>query len=427
MNPVDKLMQYMVHDSEFIQRIFIMLGNARLSHIINQAAYDGAHNDGCEKIKFMLDNGADPSLLIYSIQRAKLRGWESTYDWLGMLVGGRIDVSLLHQKWDDLQKERQKIGQVPDWPNPHLSRAKNFDNLLLHACHCGHTELALALLGVGVDAEAKDDDFSTAMEIAVMNGHLAIVEAMLMCGANVNYLSYAAEEGQMEISKLFLEYGADVNADKGLALRQAVCARHLSIVKLLLSHGADVHAFEEEPLHTAAASGSVEIMELLLEHGADVHSYNDRALCYAARSGNLDVVKILLRYGANINGGRYGALDWAASDGRLEVVEYLLENGATVKFDHIKDAATKGHIEVARLLMKHGAEVIKDSLLKEAIDNGDTEAINLLLPENPDAGTIFSDSDDDDDDDAEIHFNDDAKVQSIKEASNGRRKACLIQ
>jgi ankyrin repeat protein len=49
---------------------------------------------------------------------------------------------------------------------------------------------------------------------------------------------------------------------------------HLEIVKLLLEHGADVNAKTayETALHLAAEKGHLEIVKFLLEHGADVNA-----------------------------------------------------------------------------------------------------------------------------------------------------------
>jgi ankyrin repeat protein len=58
------------------------------------------------------------------------------------------------------------------------------------------------------------------------------------------------------------------------ALHLAAGEGHLEIVKLLLEHGADVNAKTayETALHLAAGEGHLEIVKLLLEHGADVNA-----------------------------------------------------------------------------------------------------------------------------------------------------------
>jgi ankyrin repeat protein len=72
---------------------------------------------------------------------------------------------------------------------------------------------------------------------------------------------------------------------------------HLEIVKLLLEHGADVNAKMEglgTALHLAASNGHLEIVKLLLENGADVNAkteggYGETAVEIANRKGHMKV------------------------------------------------------------------------------------------------------------------------------------------
>src|SRR5438034_9163167 len=74
-------------------------------------------------------------------------------------------------------------------------------------------------------------------------------------------------------------YGAKVgtaarNKMKVTALHAAAAAQQLDIARMLVAHGADVNARQEEdftPLHEAAATGQLKFAKLLLDHGADVN------------------------------------------------------------------------------------------------------------------------------------------------------------
>ena len=89
--------------------------------------------------------------------------------------------------------------------------------------------------------------------------------------------------------------------------RQASSSGHLEIVKLLLSHGADVNAQSSSgntPLMYACASGHAEVVRSLLEAGANVEDHNENGhtpLMEAASAGHVEVAKILLEFGAGIN------------------------------------------------------------------------------------------------------------------------------
>ena len=79
------------------------------------------------------------------------------------------------------------------------------------------------------------------------------------------------------------------------------------------------------PLMVACKNGYLEIAKLLLQEGADVNFENNlhhSALVKAAEGGSVEVVKLLLEHGASK--GNKSALTVACEQGRIEVVEVLL-------------------------------------------------------------------------------------------------------
>ena len=78
-------------------------------------------------------------------------------------------------------------------------------------------------------------------------------------------------------AEVLLEAGADQNAvaengTKVQPLHSAVARRNLELTKLLLAHGADVNGRQAggwTPLHSAAYHGASDLVELLLRQGAD--------------------------------------------------------------------------------------------------------------------------------------------------------------
>ena len=101
---------------------------------------------------------------------------------------------------------------------------------------------------------------------------------------------------------------------------------HLEIVKLLLEKGADVQGKDrwvKTPLHKASENGHLEIVKLLLEKGADVEAKNEwdeTPLYKASQNGHLEIVKLLLEKGANIE-----------SKDERKIVKLLMEKGADVQ------------------------------------------------------------------------------------------------
>jgi hypothetical protein len=120
---------------------------------------------------------------------------------------------------------------------------------------------------------------------AARNGDTARVRELLRKGANANAkdrggwtpLHWAAFWGHVDVAKLLLEHGADVNAKESVydatPLHVAAATGHADVARLLLEHGADVNAkygdSDLTPLHVAALYGHADVARLLLERGAD--------------------------------------------------------------------------------------------------------------------------------------------------------------
>ncbi|KAH8147391.1 uncharacterized protein LAJ45_08547 [Morchella importuna] len=89
-------------------------------------------------------------------------------------------------------------------------------------------------------------------------------------------------------------------------------------------------------LHLAAVGGCVEVARLLLDYGAEVDARETRggltALLLAAKNGNERVAEVLVRRGADINAktdhDHRGVLDSAILGGRWELAQMLVRRGA---------------------------------------------------------------------------------------------------
>ena len=174
-----------------------------------------------------------------------------------------------------------------------------------------------------VNPVLRNDDWCTPLMYAARNGHLEIVKILVRTGADVNLvksrpsalgtpsmtaLATAATEGRYKCVEYLIEAGANVNSTDPSAMLCAACARNTvnarKTVDILIKAGADVNRSglmihgKSTPLVEVARFGTPRILSLLIEAGADV---NFGPLVAAARNGNATSVKLLVEAGANVN------------------------------------------------------------------------------------------------------------------------------
>jgi beta-lactamase regulating signal transducer with metallopeptidase domain len=123
-------------------------------------------------------------------------------------------------------------------------------------------------------------------------------------------LTEAAEAGELETVRHYLDQGIDVNTvaeGDGTALIGAARGGQLEMAKFLIERGADVNLESRgdgNPLIAAAESGSVEIVRLLLDEGAEIDAVvpgDETALITASAAGRIEVVRHLIQRGADVN------------------------------------------------------------------------------------------------------------------------------
>ena len=106
---------------------------------------------------------------------------------------------------------------------------------------------------------------------------------------------------QPGLVSLLLDAGAEVNSasrnpQQVMPLHSSVASHSLDITRVLLEHGADVNAVQQDgytPLLEAAQAGELEILELLLQYGADPLGRREdgqTALDLARQEGHSDIV-----------------------------------------------------------------------------------------------------------------------------------------
>ncbi|XP_050562962.1 ankyrin repeat domain-containing protein 17 isoform X4 [Spodoptera frugiperda] len=182
---------------------------------------------------------------------------------------------------------------------------------LMLAAMNGHTAAVRLLLDCGSDINAQiETNRNTALTLACFQGRHEVVSLLLDRKANVEHraktgltpLMEAASGGYVEVGRVLLDKGADVNAppvpsSRDTALTIAADKGHTKFVELLLQRRAAVEVKNKKgnsPLWLAANGGHLAVVEMLYAAGADIDSQDNRkvsCLMAAFRKGHTKVVK----------------------------------------------------------------------------------------------------------------------------------------
>ncbi len=245
-----------------------------------------------------------------------------------------------------------------------------------------NVEIAIALLDKKAEIEAKNNDGLTALQLASLSGHDAMVKFLLQQGSQVNSksgkknrsaLMLAAEKGRHDVTKSLINHGAEVNAQDAegyTALMLGSVEGHLPVVKFLLESGADSNLSNRDKvtaLMEASFKGYIDVARELIKGGALVDTKSGiagvTALWFASAAGHPDLADYLWQQGADVNirsKKSDSALIIGSENGNLEVVRLLLEKGADPNVKNqsgqtAPDIAKKcGYFHVAWLIHAYG-------------------------------------------------------------------------
>lgn len=154
-------------------------------------------------------------------------------------------------------------------------------------------------------------------------------------GAKIgNGLMIGAWEGNLELMRLFLSRGADINRVNSSGETPLVLAAwkgKLDVVKWLVERGAKINppARQWSPLHYAAFAGHKEVMDYLIAQGANIDARSTNGstpLMMAIYEGREDMARTLIEKGADRkfkNDYGDGALEWAMRYGHLKIARMV--------------------------------------------------------------------------------------------------------
>ncbi|BCS21079.1 uncharacterized protein APUU_21511S [Aspergillus puulaauensis] len=306
-----------------------------------------------------------------------------------------------------------------------LIPGERYEYPLFAALANSHLDAAVALLNLpskiynGIDitrglVKRKGLKFytkRTPLSWAVQEGRMEIVELLLQYGAPVDEmdargrtpLSYACENGIENMARLFIQRGADVNScniRRGTALSLA-CANSLLDLRILhFEEGRFVITRDINggtPLFWAARNCDLQTARLLIDKGADVNvrdTWGNTPLFYAARANNWDRRSHKVYKAKSIH-------DRPALGEPVSFCKFLLDQGADIHAINndgntpLAISAESGHSAVVSLLISKGANVnSRDNKGRTALSHAARkacEAYTKLLLDNgadPPAGDL---------------------------------------
>ncbi len=149
-------------------------------------------------------------------------------------------------------------------------------------------------------------------------------------------LMIGAWEGNIDMMRLFISRGADinrVNSNGETALILAAWRGHLDAVKWLIERGARINMPNRQwsPLHYAVFAGQQEVANHLMAEGANINALSPNGssvLMMAIYEGREDLARQLIEKGADRtyrNDWGDGALEWSMRYNQLGVARLLTE------------------------------------------------------------------------------------------------------
>lgn len=192
------------------------------------------------------------------------------------------------------------------------------------AASCGHEAMVDALLVAGANVNTHG-----LLNAAVQGGHDAMVDRLLMAGARINsnvlgggdtVLETAAEEGNRSMVNKLLKAGANVQAPGVLC--GAFIGGDEAIIETLLTAGAKIHS---GLLTEVVQRGYGAAVDRVLKAGADINS--PRGLETAILIGDTTIVELLIKAGAHVD---HGSVLFAEQIGRSQKMIDILRIAAAM-------------------------------------------------------------------------------------------------
>ena len=276
--------------------------------------------------------------------------------------------------------------------------------LIAACCNDGKEEKALetakVLITNGADVNYLGERYGGALYEAASRGYHHVVRLLIEAKADANTWNNSVraplvatcrgEENDMEIARLLLDNGADINASESWAVKMASMFGTKEIVTLFVGNRASLRASESgfTALHAAARYAKAGIADALIAFGVDVNSHHcllgtplhfacskeaeeviatdtdepERVFDSSHERSLEDTTRLLLaRTDKLLSGSLYTGLRKKVREKRLALVKLLVEKKADVNarraggISVLHDALERDDPELVEFLIANGA------------------------------------------------------------------------
>jgi len=288
-------LQYAVNFSKYDAAAFLLKQGANVDardHLEQTALNHAVSNDNIAMVKLLLANGADVNSLdrtkVSMLMKASQHNFQDVIPLLikaGARYGSAGQELLAAAAYGDAVRIRELTasGAPVDFPG------FQGETPLMGAALKGQTVAVRALLAAGANPLAvASGSQQTPLFCAIQSGHRSTIDTILAAGADprtmrgmskvTSLMQVANFDDDPELAQKFIDAGVDVNAitsdgSRFTALMEAASSGHVEVLKVLLRNGADVNIASvlegDTALIDAARSGRTQVVELLLKAGAD--------------------------------------------------------------------------------------------------------------------------------------------------------------
>ena len=265
------------------------------------------------------------------------------------------------------------------------AKGRSGGNAMQAASYNGQAEIVALLLLKGADVNSYGGEYGTALIAACCNvgkepKALETVKVLITNGADVNYLGErygsalyeAAFRDHSHVVRLLIEARADVNTwnNPGRAPLVATCRgkeNNMEIARLLLDSGADINASESYVVKMASMFGTKEMVTFFVNNHASLRTSESgfTALHAAAMYARADIADTSIAFGVDVNSHHCllgTPLHFACSKEAEEVIATDADEPEMV-FDSSHERSLE---DTTRLLLAKTDELLSGSLYAES-------------------------------------------------------------